>query len=181
MRFEETPLPDVWLIELEPIVDERGWFARSFDADELRARGMNPDVVQCNVSFNVRRGTLRGMHFQADPHGEPKLVRCVRGAIFDVALDLRPAQPTYRRWHGVELSAENRLALYIPPGMAHGFQTLSDDCEVLYQMGHRYVPDAVRGVRFDDPAFGIEWPAAPGGRTISQKDREYPDFDPRRA
>src|SRR5271167_4889309 len=116
MRFLPTPLPDAWLIELEQLGDERGWFARTFDAKEFKARGLNPAVVQCNASFNARRGTLRGMHYQAEPHGESKLVRCVRGAIFDVAVDLRPRSPTLRGWHGVELSAENRRAYYIPPG-----------------------------------------------------------------
>jgi dTDP-4-dehydrorhamnose 3,5-epimerase len=159
--------------------DERGWFARTFDADEFRSRGMSPEVVQCNASFNARRGTLRGMHYQADPHGESKLVRCVRGSIFDVAVDLRGDSPTYRGWHGVELSAENRVAFYIPAGLAHGFQTMSDDAEVIYQMGHSYVPDAARGVRWDDPAFAIEWPAEPGGgRIVSARDAGYPDFAP---
>jgi dTDP-4-dehydrorhamnose 3,5-epimerase len=173
----DTPLPGVWAIELERHGDERGWFARTFDRDEFRARGLNPDVVQCNASFNSLRDTLRGMHYQAEPHGEPKLVRCVRGAIFDVAVDLRPDSPTYCRWHGVELTSENGLALYIPAGLAHGFQTLSDDCEVLYQMGHHYVPDAARGVRYDDPAFGIEWPEPCVERLVSERDASYPDFE----
>jgi dTDP-4-dehydrorhamnose 3,5-epimerase len=177
MRFIETSLPGAWVIELEKLGDERGWFARTFDAQEFRARGLNPDIVQCNASSNARRDTLRGMHYQAAPHGESKLVRCVRGAIFDVAVDLRPASSTSRRWHGVELSAENRRAFYIPAGLAHGFQTLTDDAEVLYQMGYRYVPEAARGVRWDDPAFGIEWPQPRGERTISEKDRAYPDFE----
>jgi dTDP-4-dehydrorhamnose 3,5-epimerase len=176
MRFMQTPLSGAWAIELEEIEDERGWFARTFDAKEFRARGLNPDVVQCNASFNARRDTLRGMHYQAEPHGESKLVRCVRGAIFDVAVDLRPNSPTYRDWHGVELNADNRLAFYIPAGLAHGFQTLTDDCEVLYQMGNPYVPEAARGVRFDDPAFGIDWPAVEGERTISEKDSSYPEL-----
>ncbi|HEY5344213.1 MAG TPA: dTDP-4-dehydrorhamnose 3,5-epimerase [Solirubrobacteraceae bacterium] len=178
MRFVETPLPGAWAIELEEIEDDRGWFARTFDAEEFRARGLNPDVVQCNASFNHRRGTLRGMHYQAEPHGESKLVRCVRGAIFDVAVDLRPDSPTGRAWHGVELSAENRLAFYIPAGLAHGFQTLTDNSEVLYQMGDPYVPEAARGVRWDDPAFGIEWPEPDGERIISERDAGYPDFKP---
>jgi dTDP-4-dehydrorhamnose 3,5-epimerase len=165
------------VIELEQLDDERGWFARSFDPEEFQAHGLEPTVAQCNVSFNARRGTLRGMHYQAEPHGESKLVRCVRGAIFDVAVDLRGDAPTRCRWHGVELTAENRLAYYIPAGFAHGFQTLTDDCEVLYQMGHRYVPEASRGVRFDDPAFGIEWPAVDGERTVSEKDMAYPDLE----
>jgi dTDP-4-dehydrorhamnose 3,5-epimerase len=176
MRFVETPLPGAWVIELELLGDERGWFARSFDAAEFKARGMSSEVAQCNASFNARAGTLRGMHYQADPRSESKLIRCVRGAIFDVAIDLRRDSPTYRRWHGVELSAENRRAFYLPVGLAHGFQTLTDDCEVLYQMGSPFVPDAARGVRWDDPAFGIEWPEHPGERTISEKDRAYPDF-----
>ena len=176
MRFIETPLPGAWVIELEKLGDERGWFARTFDADEFRARGLNPAVVQCNASLNVRRDTLRGMHYQAEPHGESKLVRCIRGAIFDVAVDLRADSPTRCGWHAVELSAENRRAFYIPAGLAHGFQTLTDDTEVLYQMGHHYVPDAARGVRWDDPAFGIEWPEPDGERTIAEKDRAYQDF-----
>ena len=176
MRFKQTPLPGAWVVELQLLEDERGWFARTFDAKEFEARGMNPDVAQCNASFNARRDTLRGMHYQAEPHGESKLVRCVRGAIFDVAVDLRPGSPAFRRWHGVELSAENHRAFYIPPGLAHGFQTLTDDCEVLYEMGHRYVPESARGVRWDDPAFAIEWPAARDERTISERDRAYPDF-----
>jgi dTDP-4-dehydrorhamnose 3,5-epimerase len=178
MRFIETPLPGAWVIELEELADERGWFARTFDAEEFRARGLNPSVVQSNASFNARRGTLRGMHYQADPHGESKLVSCVRGAIFDVAVDLRPDAPTCSRWHGVELSAENHRAFYIPVGVAHGFQTLTDDCEVLYQMGHPYVPEAARAVRWDDPAFAIDWPAVDGDRVIAEKDRAYPDFRP---
>jgi dTDP-4-dehydrorhamnose 3,5-epimerase len=178
MRFIETPLPGAWVIEPEQIGDERGWFARTFDADEFEQRGLNPAVAQCNASFNGLSGTVRGMHYQAEPHGESKLVRCVRGAIFDVAVDLRSDSRTYGRWHGVELSAENRLAFYMPAGLAHGFQTLTDDSEVLYQMGQRYVPEAGRGVRWDDPAFGIEWPEPPpAGRTISERDGSYPDFD----
>ena len=176
MRFIETPLPGAWVVELDLIEDERGWFARTFDAEEFRDRGLNPAAVQCNASFNARRGTLRGLHYQAEPHGESKLVRCVRGAIFDVAVDLRPDSPTYRGWHGVQLSAENGVEFYIPAGLAHGFQTLTDGCEVLYQMGHRYVPEAAMGVRWDDPAFGIEWPEPGGERTISAKDSAYEDF-----
>jgi dTDP-4-dehydrorhamnose 3,5-epimerase len=178
LRFSEIPLPGAWLVELERLCDERGWFARTFDAEEFRARGLDPAVVQCNASFNARRGTLRGMHYQAAPHGEPKLVRCVRGAVYDVALDLRPDSPAYRRWHAVELTADSALALYLPAGLAHGFQTLADDTEVHYQMGYPYVPDAARGVRFDDPAFAIAWPDAPGGPIVSAQDLSYPDFVP---
>jgi dTDP-4-dehydrorhamnose 3,5-epimerase len=176
MKLAPTPLAGAWVVELEMISDERGSFARTFDADEFRDRGMDPAVVQCNTSVNLRAGTLRGMHFQADPYAEPKLVRCVRGSIFDVALDLRPDSPTYCQWHGLELSESNRTMLFLPSGFAHGYQTLVDDCEILYQMGARYVPDAARGVRWDDPAFGIEWPPAPSGRLISDRDGSYPDF-----
>ncbi len=176
MLFVETPLPGAWVIDLERFSDERGWFARAFDAEEFRVHGMNPSVVQCNVSYNARRDTLRGMHYQAEPHGESKLVRCVRGAIFDVAIDLRPDSRSYRAWHGVELSAENGRAFYIPRGLAHGFQTLSEEAEVLYQMGDPHVPEAARGVRWDDPAFGIDWPDPAGERTISGRDAAYPDF-----
>lgn len=176
MRFLRTPLAGVWVIEPERIEDERGWFARTFDAEEFRARGMNPAVVQCNASQNASRGTLRGMHYQAEPHGESKLVRCVRGAIFDVAVDIREGSETRCQWHGVELSAENGRALYIPAGLAHGFQTLLEDSEVLYAMGDPYVPEAARGVRFDDPAFAIRWPPSEGELIVSARDRAYPDF-----
>jgi dTDP-4-dehydrorhamnose 3,5-epimerase len=177
MRFMQTPLAGTWVIELELVTDERGSFARTFDAHEFRERGMDPAVLQCNTSFNARAGTLRGMHFQADPYAEPKLVRCVRGSIFDVALDLRPESPTYCRWHGVELSADNGRMLFVPRGFAHGYQTLVDDCEILYQMGERYVPDAARGIRWDDPTFAIEWPTAARDRVISDRDRSYADFE----
>jgi dTDP-4-dehydrorhamnose 3,5-epimerase len=176
MKFHETPIPGVWLIEPERIGDERGWFARTFDREELLARGMNPDVAQCNASHNARRDTLRGMHYQAEPHGESKLVRCVRGAVFDVAVDLRRDSRAFCQWHGVELTAENGLAFYIPSGLAHGFQTLADDCELLYMMGHQFMPDAARGVRYDDPAFGIRWPKPYGERIVSERDASYPDF-----
>lgn len=179
MRFIQTPLPGVWEIELDRHADERGWFARTFDATEFRERGLDPGVVQCNASFNTRAGTLRGLHYQVDPHGEPKLVRCVRGEIFDVAVDLRPDSPGYCAWHGVRLSAENGRAFYMPTGIAHGFQTLTDDTEVLYMMGAPYVPEAARGVRFDDPTFAIDWPEPPaGGRIVSDRDRAFPDFSP---
>jgi dTDP-4-dehydrorhamnose 3,5-epimerase len=178
MRFVPSPLSGVWLIELDLLGDERGWFARTFDVDEFRARGLEMEIGQCNAAFNRRRGTLRGMHYQAEPHGETKLVRCVRGAAFHAAVDLRPESPTYRRWHGAELSAENHRALYLPPGVAHGSQTLVDDCELLYQMGHRHVPEAARGVRWDDPAFAIEWPPVVDGvRIISERDRSFADWE----
>jgi dTDP-4-dehydrorhamnose 3,5-epimerase len=178
MRFEQSPLPGVWVIELDPLSDERGWFARSFDIDEFTARGLDMNVVQCNASFTPRRGTLRGLHYQAEPHGESKLVRCVRGAAFHVALDLRADSPTYCCWHGAELSAETLRAFYLPAGVAHGSQTLLDDCALLYQMGHRHVPEAARGVRWDDPAFAIQWPPVSGGgaRLLSGRDRSFPDW-----
>jgi dTDP-4-dehydrorhamnose 3,5-epimerase len=177
MIFHEAPIPGVWLIEPERFNDERGWFVRTFDREEFRTRGLDHEVVQCNASYNAKRDTLRGMHYQAEPHGESKLVRCVSGAIFDVALDLRRDSPTYLAWHGVELSAENGHALYIPAGLAHGFQTLLDNSNVLYQMGQPYVPEAARGVRFDDPAFAIAWPES-RDRIVSERDAGYADFAP---
>jgi len=176
VRFVRAGLPGAWVIEPDLVADERGWFARTFDAEEFRARELDPAVVQCNLSFNARAGTLRGMHYQAEPYGEAKLVRCARGTIFDVAVDLRSESDTRCRWCGVELSAENYRGFYMPAGLAHGFQTLTDDCEILYQMSHRYVSEAARGVRFDDPAFAIEWPEPAGERIMSERDRSYPDF-----
>jgi len=176
MRLVETPLAGAFVVELEQRRDERGWFARTYDEQLFAERGLEPVGVQCNTSYNAARDTLRGMHLQAPPHAEAKLVRCVRGAIWDCGVDLRPDSPTYLGWHGIELSAENRVGLYLPAGFAHGFQTLTDDCEVQYLMGHVYVPAAARGVRWDDPAFAISWPAPHGERTMSDKDRGYPDF-----
>ena len=178
MLFREIALADAWVIEPQLLGDERGWFARTFDAEQFAAHGLCAEIVQSNASFNARRGTVRGMHYQAAPHGEPKLVRCVRGAVFDVAVDLRPDSETYCAWHAVELSADNRLAFYIPAGMAHGYQTLTDDCELHYEMGYPYTPDAARGVRWDDPAFSIRWPPHDGELMISEKDRSYPDYQP---
>ena len=175
MRFGECPLSGAWVIDLDRHDDDRGFFARTFDRDAFAARGLDPAVVQCNTSYNTTAGTLRGLHFQAAPHGEPKLVRCTRGAVYDVIVDLRPDSATHLRWHGVELSAENGRALYVPVGFAHGFQTLQDASEVLYMMGHEYVPAAASGVRWDDPAFGIRWPPA-ARRIISERDRSYPDY-----
>jgi dTDP-4-dehydrorhamnose 3,5-epimerase len=176
MIFHQTPLPGVVVVEPELVRDERGWFARVFAAEEFEAESLEPAVVHCNVSFNARAGTLRGMHYQADPYGECKLIRCTRGALYDVALDLRPDSPTYLRWHAVELTPENLLALYIPRGLAHGFQTLGDETEVHYQMSEAYVPSTAQGVRWDDPAFGIVWPE--GDRIISERDLSYPVFEP---
>jgi dTDP-4-dehydrorhamnose 3,5-epimerase len=175
--FTETSLPGAWLVEPEPIADARGFFARTFDAAAFAERGMRAAFPQCSVSYNARAGTLRGLHFQAAPHAEAKLVRCTAGAIFDVLVDLREGSPTRGRWTGVELNAENRRALYVPEGFAHGFQTLADATEVLYQISAPYAPDAARGVRWDDAAFGIAWPPA-GARVMSERDRTYADWAP---
>ena len=169
MRFTETSLDGLVIVDIDPLRDERGLFARTFDRDEFAAHGLAVELVQASVSYNEHAGTLRGMHYQAEPHGENKLVRCVRGAIFDVVIDLRS-----RRWYGLELDAESRRALYVPRGFAHGFLTLSDSAEVLYHMDTPFVPGAGRGVRWDDPAFGIEWPRQPV--VISERDATYPDF-----
>lgn len=174
MRFVETPLAGARVIEIEPHADARGFFARTFCRDELTAAGLPGEFMQASVSYNIRRGTLRGMHFQAAPHEEPKLVRCTRGAIFDVIIDLRRASPTHCRWFGIELTAENRRTLYVPPGFAHGFQTLVDDTEILYQMAEPYLADAARGVRWNDPAFAIAWPI--GEPFMSERDAGYPDY-----
>jgi dTDP-4-dehydrorhamnose 3,5-epimerase len=174
MRIETTVLPGVMLVTIEPHADERGLFARTYDGAVFAAAGLPTDWPQCNLSWNRRRGTLRGLHFQRPPFEEPKLVRCTRGRVFDVAVDLRPASPAYCRWVGVELSQEARNALFIPAGCAHGFLTLEDDCEVLYMMGEVYAPDAAAGVRWNDPAFAIGWPFPPA--TMSERDASWPDF-----
>jgi dTDP-4-dehydrorhamnose 3,5-epimerase len=176
MIFTETELPGAYFVDLEPRGDERGFFARAWCADEFGDQDLSTRVVQCNLSFSPIVGTLRGMHFQHPPHAEVKLVRCTRGALYDVIIDLRPDSPTFKRWIGVELDAENRRALYVPEGFAHGFQTLVPDTEAFYQVSEFYTPSAEGGVRWDDPAFGIEWPDAEE-RTISEKDREWPDFE----
>lgn len=174
MIFHGTSIADVWLIEPERHQDARGFFARIWDPHEVAEHGLEPTVVQCSISFNRRRGTLRGLHFQIAPRQEAKLVRCTAGAIFDVAVDLRPDSPTFRSWVGRELSADNRIALYVPKGCAHGFLTLADDTEVSYQISEFHVPDAARGVRWDDPALGIVWPA--DVVVVNERDRSYPDF-----
>jgi dTDP-4-dehydrorhamnose 3,5-epimerase len=175
--FLETSLAGAFVLRPELHTDERGAFARTFCRDEFGARGLDSRVTQCNTSYNNRLGTLRGMHYQVTPHAEAKLVRCTRGSIYDVAVDLRRDSASYGEWFAVTLSADNRDALFIPAGCAHGFQTLSDDTEILYQMSTEYVSGAARGVRWDDPAFGIDWPAPPThGLTISERDATYPDF-----
>jgi len=173
MYFTETKLKGAYTIELKLIEDDRGFFARTFCVQEFEAQGLNPRIVQCNVSYNKQKGTLRGMHYQAAPHAEAKLVQCIRGAIFDVMIDLRPESATFKQWLGVELTADNRRMLYIPEGFAHGFQTLEDETEVFYQMSQFYAPQSAQGLRWDDPAFQIEWPA--DKRIISSKDLSYPD------
>jgi dTDP-4-dehydrorhamnose 3,5-epimerase len=175
MRFVPTKLAGAFVVEPEPRGDERGFFARTFCRDEFAARGLNTTWVQCNVSFNRRAGTLRGLHWQADPHAEVKLVRCTAGAAFDVIVDLRPDSPTYRQWVAVELSADNRKAVYIPAGFAHGFQTLADGTELFYQMSEFYYPELARGARWDDPALRIEWPAC-GHRVVAPRDLAFPDL-----
>jgi len=174
MKFIETCLQGAYLIELEPITDERGFFARSWCQKEFQAYGLNPNLVQCNISFNQKKGTLRGMHYQVAPHEEVKLVRCTSGAIYDVIIDLRSDSETFKQWVAIELTAENRRMLYIPEGIAHGFQTLEDNTEVFYQMSAFYHPECARGVRWDDPAFGTEWPE--DKRIISDKDLQYSKF-----
>jgi dTDP-4-dehydrorhamnose 3,5-epimerase len=172
-----TPLAGALVVELERLSDERGYFARTFDAAQFAAAGLEGGVVQASTSFNARAGTLRGLHYQADPHGEAKLVRVTRGACFDVIVDLRADSATFCESFAIELDAASGRAVYVPVGFAHGFQTLADDTEVLYQMSHPYVPEAARGVRFDDPAFTIAWPAPPpGGLLISARDRAFADF-----
>jgi dTDP-4-dehydrorhamnose 3,5-epimerase len=179
MRFSELPLRGAHLIELERLEDERGWFARTYDNQAFEERGIDPPGVQCSVSVNRSAGTLRGMHWQEAPHGEDKLVRCVRGAIFDAIIDLREGSDTFCDWYGVELTPHGGLELLVPKGFAHGFQTLTDDTEVHYQMSYPFTAGSGRGVRFDDPRFGVEWPEPPeGGRIMSERDAAYPDFQP---
>lgn len=176
MIFTETRLSGAFLLDLEPREDSRGFFARTFCRREFEAHGLKPDMVQCNLSFNHHAGTMRGMHYQLPPAAETKLVRCTRGAIWDVIVDLRPESPTYLEHVGVELSAENRRQLYVPELFAHGYLTLTPDAEVAYQVGEFYTPGAERGIRWDDPALGIEWPVPV--EVISDKDASWPAFVP---
>ena len=180
MILKETKLKGAFIIEMEPLEDERGFFARSFCQKEFAKHGLNPRIAQCNISYNKKRGTLRGMHYQVAPYEEARLVSCISGAIYDVIIDLRPNSPTYCQWVSVELAAHrSALAapskmLYIPEGFAHGFQTLEDNTEVFYQMSEFYVPGYTRGIRWNDPAFGIQWP--PDERIISERDQNHPNF-----
>jgi dTDP-4-dehydrorhamnose 3,5-epimerase len=176
MLFHKTKLPGVFEIQVEPHIDERGFFARLWCQREFEAKGLNPKLVQCSISVNTSKGTLRGLHFQAHPHDETKLVRCTKGAIYDVVLDLRPSSPGFRDWFAVVLTPVNRKTMYIPEGCAHGFLTLEDDTEVFYQMSEFYNAESARGVRWNDPAFGITWPGKV--EVISERDRTYPDFTP---
>jgi dTDP-4-dehydrorhamnose 3,5-epimerase len=172
--FTETTLKGAFLIEAERREDERGFFARTWCQREFASHGLEKHWVQCSISFNRKKGTLRGMHYQAPPYEEAKLIRCTRGAIFDVIVDLRPQSPSFKHWVGLELTADNRRMLYIPEGFAHGFQTLADETEIFYQMSQFYAPEYASGVRWDDPALHIAWPT--DERTISERDRSYPDF-----
>ncbi|MFH1039283.1 MAG: dTDP-4-dehydrorhamnose 3,5-epimerase [PVC group bacterium] len=174
MKFEETSLPGAYVIRPDKQEDERGFFARTFCREEFKARGLNPVFVQCNISFNRNKGTLRGMHYQLPPHQETKLVSCVRGAVYDVIIDLRPSSPTYRRWLGIDLDEDNCVMLYIPVGFAHGFLTRRDRSGVSYLMGAIHHPGAAAGCRWNDPAFDIKWPLPVS--VISGRDRAFPDF-----
>lgn len=174
MKFTDTGLLGAFLIESQPVWDERGFFARTYCCKEFADHGLNHNLVQCNISYNKMRGILRGMHFQRAPHAEAKLVRCNQGALYDVIIDLRSDSKTFTKWFGVELTAENRKALFIPEGFAHGFLTLQDDTEVLYQMSEFFHPECAAGVRWDDPAFSISWPGSV--ISISERDKSYPDF-----
>jgi dTDP-4-dehydrorhamnose 3,5-epimerase len=178
VKFATTTLKDAVLIEPEPRTDERGFFARTYCRNEFAAAGLETDFVQGNMSFNHARGTLRGMHFQYAPHEEVKVVRCIRGAIYDVIVDLRPESPSYLKWQGFELTEENGLQLYVPCGFAHGFLTLCEEAAVAYQVSAFYTPGAEGGVRWNDPRFGIEWPADVA--VLSPKDAAWPDFSPER-
>lgn len=174
MELQPTSLDDLWLIHPERHVDERGFFARTYDRSVFKSRGLALEPTQCSVSFNHSRFTLRGLHYQEAPHGESKLVRCSRGSIFDVAVDMRPGSRTYGQWASAELSDDNRVGLFIPKGFAHGFLTLTDNCEVSYVISDSYNPSAGRGVRWDDPGLSIRWPSSP--KVISERDASYEDF-----
>jgi dTDP-4-dehydrorhamnose 3,5-epimerase len=174
MIFVETKLKGAYVIDLQKMEDERGFFARSWCQREFNAQGLNRNLVQCNISFNARKGTMRGMHYQEKPYEEAKLVRCTMGSIYDIIVDLRPDSRTFKDFIGVLLTAENRSSVYVPEGFAHGFLTMEDNTEVFYQMSEFYVPNAARGFRYNDPTFGIAWPSEV--QVISDRDRDYPDF-----
>jgi dTDP-4-dehydrorhamnose 3,5-epimerase len=174
MKFHEIPIAGARLIEWEPALDERGFFARIWCREEFLQHGLNPTLEQCSLSSNRQKGTLRGMHYQCEPHQEAKLVRCCSGAIYDVILDLRKDSPTYRKWYAAELTPDNQKMLYVPEGCAHGFQSLAENTQVFYQISAAYRPECARGVRWDDPAFAIRWPIS--NPILSDKDRSFPDY-----
>jgi len=174
MIFTPTPLEDAFLIDIEPKEDARGFFARTWCRQEFAARGLDNQIAQESVSYNRLRATVRGLHFQQSPHEETKIVRCIRGAIFDVVVDLRPGSSSYLRWQGYELTADNRRAVYVPKGFAHGFQTLAEHCDIAYQISQSQMPEAASGYRYDDPAFGIAWPLPVS--MISERDLNWPKF-----
>ena len=174
MKFDPTPIDGVWLIGVEPTEDERGFFARSYCRHEFAAHGIHDHFQQTNLSYNRESGTLRGMHYQSLDAPESKLVRCIKGKIYDVVIDIRPTSKTFRKWHGVELNDQNRHSLYIPPGLAHGFITLTPESELLYMMSGTFTPTAAHGIRWNDPLFHIKWPIAPA--VISDRDHHFPDF-----
>jgi dTDP-4-dehydrorhamnose 3,5-epimerase len=174
MTFTETGIPGAWIVDITAIRDDRGFFAMTWLPAEFRARGLDAALAQCNLAWNDKRGTLRGLHFQREPHAQAKLVRCTRGAVHDVIVDLRPGSPTFRQWESVALTQDNRRMLYISGGLAHGYITMTDDAEVFYQASSPWVPSAEAGVRWNDPAFGITWPAEPV--VISGRDATWPDF-----
>jgi len=174
MIYTPSRIPGAWVIDITRISDARGFFAMTWLPDEMRERGMNPSLAQCNLAFNTRRGTLRGMHFQKAPHAQAKIVRCTRGALLDVVVDLRPDSPTFKQWDGIELTADNRRMLYMPEGIAHGYITLVDDTEAYYHASSPWVREAESGVRWNDPAFAIQWPMPPS--VISEKDQGWPLF-----
>jgi dTDP-4-dehydrorhamnose 3,5-epimerase len=175
MKFTETGLEGAWIVDVEPLSDDRGFFGRTWCAKEFAEHGMVADMAQCNVSYNHRKGTLRGLHYQVPPAAEAKFVRCTAGAVHDVIVDVRPDSDTYLQWIGVDLTAENRRALYVPPMFAHGYLTLTDGAEVIYQVSEFYTPGAERGARYDDPAFGIDWPVAI--EVLSEKDAGWAPFE----
>lgn len=175
MIFKETAVKDAYIIEIERRTDDRGFFARTWCRKEFEAQGLNTNLVQANVAFNIKRGTLRGMHYQVSPYEETKLIRCTKGAIYDVIIDIRKNSPTYMKWIGVELTADNYKMLYVPEGFAHGYQTLRDNTEVSYQVSQFYAPNSEQGVRWDDPAFNIKWPETEKV-IISEKDQAWPDY-----
>ncbi|MGB2717010.1 MAG: dTDP-4-dehydrorhamnose 3,5-epimerase [Vicinamibacterales bacterium] len=174
MEFSPTKLAGAFVVTMKPIEDERGYFGRGWCRDEFTQHGLNPNMTQLNVGFSHRKGTVRGMHYQLEPHQEAKLVRCTRGAIYDVIIDLRPGSPTRGQWVGVQLTGRNGLMLYAPEGFAHGYQTLADDVEIYYLTSSAYAPGSACGLRFDDPAIAIRWPEPV--TVVSQADRSWPDY-----